>query len=58
MAEDIPEEVVSQVGTVIILGEIIIRIEIEKKGGLGHGQDQEKEELKLDQGQVLDQDQT
>ena len=37
MAEDILEEM-------IILEEIIIGIEIEKIGGLGHNQDQEKEE--------------
>ena len=44
MAEDISEKVVSEVGAVVILEEIIIAIEIEKKGGLGHSQDQEKEE--------------
>ena len=44
MAEDISEEVVFKVGTVVILEETIIGIEIEKIGGLGHGQDQEKEE--------------
>ena len=44
MAEDILEEVVFEVGTVVILEEIILGIEIEKIGGLGHGQDQEKEE--------------
>ena len=44
MAEDISEEMVFEVGTVVILEETIIGIEIEKIGGLGHGQDQEKEE--------------
>ena len=38
------EEVAFEVGTVVILEEIIIGIEIEKIGGLGHSQDQEKEE--------------
>ena len=42
--EVLSEEVVFEVGTVVILEEIIIGIEIEKIGGLGHGQDQEKEE--------------
>ena len=44
MAEVISEEVVYEVGTVVILEEIIIGIEIEKIGVPGHGQDQEKEE--------------
>ena len=44
MAEVISEEAVFEVGTVVILEEIIVRIEIEKIGGLGHGQAQEKEE--------------
>ena len=39
---DISEEVVFEVETVVILEETIIGIEIEKIGGLGHGQDQEK----------------
>ena len=44
VAGDISEEVVFKEGTVVILEETIIGIEIEKIGGLGHGQDQEKEE--------------
>ena len=44
MAEDISEEMVSKVGTVVILEVIIIEIEIEKIGGLEPGHDQEKEE--------------
>ena len=44
IAEDISEEVISEVGTEVILEEITIVIEIEKIGDLGHGQDQEKEE--------------
>ena len=42
--EVISEEVVSKVGTVVILEEIILGIDIEKIGGLGDNQDQEKEE--------------
>ena len=37
MAEDILEEVVFEVGTVVILEETIIGIEIEKIGGLLDG---------------------
>ena len=44
VAEVFSEEVVFKVETVVILEEIIIGIEIEKVGGLGHDQDQEKEE--------------
>ena len=44
VAEVISEEAVFKVGTVVILEEIIVGIEIEKIGGLGHSQDQEKEE--------------
>ena len=43
-AEVISEEVVFKVGTVVILDEVIVGIEIEKTGGLGDNQDQEKEE--------------
>ena len=43
MAEVISEEAMFEVGTVVILEEIV-GIEIEKIGGLGHGQDQEKDE--------------
>ena len=43
-AEVISEEAVFEVGIVVILEEIIVGIEIEKIGGFGHGQDQEKEE--------------
>ena len=42
--EVISEEVVSKVETVIILEEITVGIVIEKIGGLGDNQDQEKEE--------------
>ena len=42
--EVISEEVVSEVETVVILEERIVGIEIEKIGGLGDNQDQEKEE--------------
>ena len=42
--EVISEEEVFEVGTVVILEEIIVGIEIEKIGGLGYNQDQEKEE--------------
>ena len=42
-AEVISEEAVFKVGTLVILDEIV-GIEIEKIRGLGHGQDQEKEE--------------
>ena len=42
VAEVVSEEVVFEVGTVVILEEIIIGIEIEKIGGLGHGQDQDQ----------------
>ena len=42
--EVISEEVVFEVGTGVILEEIIVGIEIEKIGGLGDSQDQEKEE--------------
>ena len=42
--EVISEKVVFEVGTVVILEEIIVGIEIEKIGGLGGSQDQEKEE--------------
>ena len=42
----------------MVILEEIVGIEIEKIGGLGHSQDQEKEEQELDQSQVLDQDQT
>ena len=42
--EVISGEVVFEVGTVVILEEIIVGIEIEKIGGLGHAQDQKKEE--------------
>ena len=44
MAEDISEEVVFEIGTVLILEETIIGIEIERIGGLVHDYDQEKEE--------------
>ena len=33
-----------EVGIVVILEEIMVGIEIEKIGGLGHGQEKEKEE--------------
>ena len=42
--EVISEEVVFEVGTVVILEEVIVGIEIEKIGGLGDNQYQEKEE--------------
>ena len=42
--EVMSEEVVFEVGTVVILEEIIVGIEKEKIGGLGDNQDQEKEE--------------
>ena len=42
--EVILEEVVFEVGTVVILVETIVRIEIEKTGDLGDSPDQEKEE--------------
>ena len=42
--EIISEEVVFEVGTVVILEEIIVGIEIEKIGCLGDNQNQEKEE--------------
>ena len=42
--EVISEEVVSKVETVVILEEITVGIEIEKTGGLGDNQDQEKGE--------------
>ena len=42
--EVILEEVVFEVGTVVILEEIIVRIQIEKTGDLGDSLDQEKEE--------------
>ena len=42
--EVITEEVVFEVETVVILEEIIVRIEIEKIGSLGDSQVQEKEE--------------
>ena len=42
--EVILEEVVFKVGTVVILEETIVRIEIEKTGDLGDSPDQEKEE--------------
>ena len=51
VAEVISEEVVFEVGTVVILEEIV-GIEIEKIGGLGQSQGQEKEEQELDQSQV------
>ena len=44
VTEVISEEVVFKVGTVVILEQIIIGIEIEKIGGLGYSQDQEIEE--------------
>ena len=44
VAQDISEEVVSEEGIKVIIEEIIIGIEIEKIGDLGHGQDQEKGE--------------
>ena len=55
--EVISEEVVLEVGTVVILEEIV-GIEIEKIGGLGHSQDQEKKDQGLDQSQFLDEGQT
>ena len=42
--EVILEEVVFEVGTVVILVETIVGIEIEKTGDLGDSPDQEKEE--------------
>ena len=42
--EVILEEVVFEVGTVVILEETIVGIEIEKTGDLGDSPDQEKEE--------------
>ena len=42
--EVILEEVIFKVGTVIILEETVIGIEIEKAGDLGDSPDQEKEE--------------
>ena len=42
--EVISEEVLFEVEIVVILGEIIVGTEIEKTGGLGDNQDQEKEE--------------
>ena len=42
--EVISEEVVFEVGTVIILEEVIVGTEIEKIGGLRDNQDQEREE--------------
>ena len=42
--EVISEELVFEVGTVVILEEVIVGIEIEKTGGLGANQNQEKEE--------------
>ena len=44
MVEVILEEVVFEVEIMAILEEIILRIEIERTGGLGDNQDQEKEE--------------
>ena len=41
-AEVISEEAVFKVGTVVMLEEIIVGIEIEKIGGLGHGQEKEE----------------
>ena len=58
VAKIIIEEAVFEVGTVVILEEIIVGIEREKIGGHGHSQDQEKEKQELDQSQVLDPDQT
>ena len=55
--EVILEEVVFEVGTVVILEETIVGIEIERTGDLGDSPNQEKEEWELDQSQVLDQDQ-
>ena len=40
--EVISKEVVFEVGTVVILEEIVVGIEIEKIGGLGDNQDQER----------------
>ena len=56
--EVISGEVVFEAETVLILEEITVGIEIEKTGGLGDNQDQEKEEWQLDQNRVPDQDQT
>ena len=42
--EVILEQVVFEVGTVVILEEIIVGIEVEKTGDLGDSLDQEKEE--------------
>ena len=42
--EVILEEVVFEVGTVVLLVETIVEIEIEKTGDLGDSPDQEKEE--------------
>ena len=42
--EAILEEVVFEVGSVVILEETIVGIEIEKTGDLGDSQDQEKQE--------------
>ena len=42
--EVISQEVVFEVEIVVILGEIIVGIEVEKTGELGDNQDQEKEE--------------
>ena len=47
---------VFEVGTVVILEETIVGIEIEKTGDLGDRPDEEKEEWELDQSQVLDWD--
>ena len=41
--EVISEEVVFEVGPVVILEEVMVGIEIEKIGGLGDNQDQKKE---------------
>ena len=47
------EEVVFEVGLVIILDEMVV--EIERIGGHGDSRDQEKEEQELGQNHVLDQ---
>ena len=55
--EVILEEVFFEVGTVVILEETIVGIEIKKIGDRGDSPDQEKEEQELDQIQVLDPEQ-
>ena len=49
------EEVVFKEGLILLLGEMIIGIEIERVEDHGDSLDQEKEEWELDQNQVLDQ---